>query len=182
MNEPNIDEALRGSASRFTASAASRAALDALVVETRSRAASASKRRAHRVFWIAPVAVVAAGALTGGGVLFAQYMNPDVRVPIEYTTTGGTEIGCTLAIRVDSSDTDVRDWLITNDWSGIGQRIYDDALANPYAADGDQSQQEIDALSFRAALARALDAELATDVGATDAHLSAVADCEGTLS
>ena len=89
--------------------------------------------------------------------------------------------GCTLAIRAEGDNSQLREWLVTNDWTGLGQRIYDEAMKNPYDIEGQQAPQEVDALSFEAATTRVLDEELANAPSIADGHLSAVDDCSGQL-
>lgn len=182
MTQPNMDDLLRASKQPFVPSTTTSAALDTLVSESAAPARRGRTRHARRALWAIPASALALGALTGGGVLFAQYFDPHVRVPIEYVTESGVEVGCTLAIREHDENAEARAWLNSDVWDGVGQRIHDYAIANPWSPEGgERSQDEIDAISFNGAMNVVLEEVWATGPLADDAHLAAVDNCTGQL-
>ena len=99
-----------------------------------------TRRSKKRLLWIAaPVVVLPALAfgLTAG--VEARSV-PDFTIPITYTTDTGRTISCSIDYFNDETnyaetDFGAVDYLRTQDWTGIGQRIYDNALARVTAGD-----------------------------------------------
>ena len=67
-----------------------------------------------------------------------QEVEVDATIPIVYTTDSGVKISCEVGIYVGdprtrtSADEAVADFLANEDWTGIGQEIYEEAIANPF--------------------------------------------------
>lgn len=187
MSKPGVDELLRGSMKSYEPSIATRAALESLVDASRAEAARSRAMRRRRSFWLIPGAVVAAGALTAGAAVFAPYFDPDVRIPIEYVTDTGVEVTCTYALRVGSAvggeNQELREWLTSQDWSGVGQRIYDDAVANPFVPgendEGEWTAEIVDSMSFFDAMGRQTDAP--EDIAVFGDTVTGTSDCTGQL-
>lgn len=137
MNKPNVDELLTGSAQHYAASTATRAALDALVGESRQAGARhvAPVRRTRtrsRAAWLIPGAILALGALTAGAVVIDDLLRADLPIAVEYTTDSGVAVSCTAQIQGGSLFSPHRAEVITyyetHDFSGVGQQIYEYAL------------------------------------------------------
>lgn len=187
MSKPSVDELLSGSMKSYDPSIATRAALDSLVDASRAEAVGRRAQRRRRSLWLIPGVVVAAGALTASAALFAPYFDPDVRIPIEYVTDTGVEVTCTYALRVGSviggENPELREWVTSHDWSGVGQRIYDDAVANPFIPgpddEGDWTAELIDSVSFSDAMARQTD--VPEGLTAFGDEVAGTSDCTGRL-
>lgn len=116
-----------------------------------------------------PVAGLSLIALTAGAIAVPlalrindQSVHVDVTIPISYVTETGRTISCEYGIYVGTPDnrTDADEeaiaFLKSADWSGIGQEIYEEALANPYVPgpndDWESDSQEVrDRFSFNQA-------------------------------
>lgn len=99
----------------------------------------AARRTRRRRWWaLAPVALVPALAFTATAGQDPR-MIPDLVIPIEYTTDTGVTVSCSLEFfngEIDYVETSFAgvDYLSAQDWTGIGQRIYERALE--YEASG----------------------------------------------
>ena len=86
-------------------------------------------RRALILLWVVPVGGL---ALTGGAVVLDSTLNPDVVVPIVYTTGTGQTFHCTVQIEGGSffhpGSSIIADALKGRNWDGIGQAMYERAL------------------------------------------------------
>jgi hypothetical protein len=133
MDTPTIDELLAGSRREYVPSAATKAALDATVADTRAARTFASRRSPRRrAMWLIPGGVVMVGALTAGAIVVDDLLHADLPIPIEYTTDTGIAVSCTAEIEGGSlfarTSDEVIDYYRTHDFEGIGQRIHDYAL------------------------------------------------------
>lgn len=119
-----------------------------------------------------PIGLVAAFALTGAAVLVPLgqlWVNDvpvefDAEIPIVYTTDTGVDVSCRYGIYFGvptnrtEADEQLADFVQNHDWSGIGQRIYDEAIANPFVpGPNDDWQVDTPELRDRASFNRALD-------------------------
>lgn len=187
MRKPSVDELLRGSTTSYEPSIATRAAVESLVDAARAEAVRSRAQRRRRSLWLIPGAVVVAGALTAGAAVFAPYFDPDVRIPIEYVTDTGVEVTCTYALRVgsvvDGENLELREWLTSQDWSGVGQRIYDDAVAHPFIPgeddEGEWTAELVDSVSFFDAMGRQTD--VPDGLTAFGDVVAGTSDCTGQL-
>ncbi|WP_430591649.1 hypothetical protein [Humidisolicoccus flavus] len=131
MQQPTIDEILSGSRPHFTPSLATEAALDALVLETRS-GASKSPRNRRRGLWLVPASVLGVAALTAGALVVDHYTRVELPVAIEYTSRSGEFVECTATIQGGSffspKPEAVIDYYTNHDFTGVGQQIYEYAL------------------------------------------------------
>lgn len=139
MTEPTIDELLTRSA---PSSRISEPGIQVQLhnVVAQSRESARSKLRRTRFRWaLAPVIVAPAIALATTAGTEAR-MVPDFTIPVTYTTDTGRTLSCSIDLfngelgYVEVSTAAV-DHLRAQDWTGIGQRIYDTAL--DYEAAGD---------------------------------------------
>ena len=138
MDDTLLDDLLKGSAPARRASEPNvKTQVDSLVVSTRAKAAT-GRRRLGLIWAAIPVLLVPgiAFATTAGT---EPRMVPDYTIPISYTTDTGTAVSCTLEFfngEIDYRETNTAqvDYLRAQDWTGIGQRIYDRALQEEPAA------------------------------------------------
>ncbi|WP_133160270.1 hypothetical protein [Cryobacterium zongtaii] len=133
------------------------------MIETTS--AQAKRIRAARPLWKRPLVTfpilgVCALAITAGALVYSFGGNPDVVIPISYVTDSGRAVSCGYALHVGteaSTDADpLRKFVAEHDWSGIGPRVYLEAIAHPYvptpAEAGELTADNIDRISFDLAL------------------------------
>lgn len=174
-----------------------------------AREAAASGIPARRRWWrrrrvVLPVLVVGIAALSGGALLIplnimvnGGHVKGDVVIPIVYTTDTGKQISCRDAIfygdengHKDAADKRLAAFMAEHDWTGIGQRAYEDALAHPFVpgVDGGLSEdtpEMRDRASFSSALDRVIadetPAELRIDPGKLGTISSGASDCQGEL-
>ncbi|UGS28028.1 hypothetical protein K8F61_07680 [Microbacterium resistens] len=117
------------------------------------------------------------------------YFTPDIEVPIEYVTISGTQIACSYALKVEATDGGdtgpLRAWLRDHDWTGFGQKVYDDAMARPFVPDpqypDEWTQQNLDTASWTEALERNVRAELPGELIPEGFRLHAASTCDGCL-
>lgn len=157
--------------------------LDAMLERIAATAAAehARPRRARRGARIAAMtaALVGVGALaTAATVFVAPNFTPDVVIPISYVTDEGTPVECTYSLAVRSWEganvTEAKEWIASHDWTGIGQRGYDLAQANPVNlgdpdVDSALTQEDLDRATVSAGISTAvvdeIPAELLDGVG-----------------
>lgn len=133
MSTRDVDEVLAESSPTFTTSAATEAALDTLVTESRSAVNVARRRRRRRLLWLLPTTVVAVGALTASAVAVDQMTRLDVPIAVEYTTDTGVTVSCTAHIASSlfaPQLAEITEYYATHEFAaeGIGQRVYNYAL------------------------------------------------------
>lgn len=189
MGKPTVDDVLVGSKSEPPASIALNAALDSLVVETQAASEAQRSKARRRNLWLVPTVAAGALALTAGAVLFTPNFDPDVRIPIEYVTDADETVSCTYALRVGSviggENPELREWVLAQDWTGVGQRIYDDAIAHPYVPDvnveGEFTQERIDSVSWFTALDRQIIDQIPADLTGFGDEIAGASNCTGQL-
>lgn len=86
-----------------------------------------SNRPRRRVPHLVPILAISGLALTGGATAWVTSVQPDVVIPVAYTTDVGQPIECVIYLEVPNPA--IREHLSNTDWAGIGSRIYDRALA-----------------------------------------------------
>jgi len=115
---------------------------------------------------IIPLGIAGVVALSGAAlavpltmVVNGTQVQPDVDIPINYTTATGVHVSCRYDVYVgdpahrSASDERLANFLHTHDWDGIGQRIYQRALDDPFVPSPDDhlevnDQQTRDQFSF----------------------------------
>lgn len=110
---------------------------------------------------IIPLGLGVLAVATGAAVLIPLQLSVndtpvelDVEFPIVYTTDTGIEVSCRYGLyfgnAVDRSAADERlaDFVSSHDWTGIGQRIYDEAIASPFVP-GPEDDWEVDTPELR---------------------------------
>ncbi|WZH36713.1 MAG: hypothetical protein PIR02_18500 [Microbacterium enclense] len=157
---------------------------------------SAPPRRRGRVVLPAGIAVV---ALSTGAALAAPIwlgvgqeatpVDPDARIPITYTTRSGVTVHCVWAVRVGDADRTAQDArigraLAQTDWEGVGQEIYDRAIANPRGPQPGEvwtndTPEVRDSLSFRIAVTPVIERRLPPEIVALKPSWASTSDCTG---
>ena len=151
----------------------------------------------HRAFL--PISVATMAVLTAGAILIPLDLSvngvrvePDVEIPIVYTTDTGVEVSCRQQFFFgepgdrDEDDVRIAEFMSSHDWTGVGQRIYAEALANPIIPEADGgTEPQFDQASFSNATNRVIEAEIPVSLQAAwtreGSTYSAVTDCTGEL-
>lgn len=184
--------------------------IDALVrqMATAARETNDATSASRRMRWwrrrriMLPLGITGALVLTGGAALIplsiwinGTQVEPDISIPIEYTTDTGVPVACTYLIYYNFEDRDedndrLNAFLQSHDWSGIGQRAYKEAISDPFVPGPEgslqnDSQQARDRVSLGRGINRALleeiPAELQGPLSRTDSTSASTTDCEGLL-
>ena len=131
-----------------------------------AQAAAATGTAGRSSWWkrpraMVPMGLVALVAVTGAAVLIplqlginGTHVELDAEIPIVYTTDTGVEVSCRFGIYfgdpADRSPADERlaSFMNEHDWTGIGQRIYDEAIADPFVP-GPNDEWEVDTPELR---------------------------------
>jgi len=164
---------------------------------------SPSARWWKRRRFVLPLSIVGVIALTGSAALIpltlwvnGSQVDPDVRIPIIYTTDTGVEVNCEYWIYYgepglrDSDQERLIAFLDSHDWTGIGQRAYAEAIADPFDTGEagslqDDTPQARDRISLDRGITRMVRAEVPNDVRAAldkEGYISAsTSSCEGQL-
>lgn len=187
MSKPTVDELLMTSRPRsFAEDAQVRQQIADLVAKTHAAdAAGRAPRRRRRLLIAIPVVGFGALALTAGALVVTT-MTPAVTIPISYTTDTGRTVTCSVEAGggsiLDPQSTAIGDYLRSQDWSGIGQRVYDRAIANSGPdADADIAQDEIGNTSWSNAMAALIPGTMPEDLIADWTYTGWSSDCTGEL-
>lgn len=170
-----------------------------------ARRAVTAESATPRPWWkrrrtIIPLGIAGVVALTGTAVVIPlslgvnhTWVDPDTEIPIVYTTDTGVDVSCRYGIYfgdpVDRSAADERlaEFVKSHDWTGIGQRIYEEAIANPFVP-GPNDDWEVDTQdardesSFSRATTDLILNEIPSDLMQEPGQTSvATTDCKGQL-
>lgn len=181
------------------------AELRALVrrMSAEAREASIAASAARAPWWkrrrvMIPLAVGVVVALTGSAVLVpldlwsdGVKVDLDAEIPIVYTTDTGVDVTCRFGIHFGdpthrtAADEALAEFVETHDWTGIGQRIYDEAILNPFVPGPDDdlevdTQEGRDAFSFYRAL-DLISEEIPIELRQAGQSSGATTDCTGQL-
>ncbi|MFE6736180.1 hypothetical protein [Microbacterium sp. NPDC057650] len=174
--------------------------IDPLIADLANATASAPRRH----WWkrpriVLPIAFGVALLATGAAAyvpltLFinGQRAESEVRIPIHYETETGVTVDCWYGIYVGDpanrteADQRLADFLNAQDWTGIGQRIYEKAIAEPFAPgpndDWEVDTQEIrDDFSFNRALSELVDGRVPESLVHDGMGWGATSNCTGQL-
>lgn len=178
------------------------------VMAMQARATSRTESPRRKPWWkrrriVIPLGVLGVAALTGAAVLipFGLWINGtqvelDAEIPITYTTDNGIDISCRYGIYFGDpvnrtpADEQLAEFVETHDWTGIGQRIYDDAIANPFAPGADDNwdvdteadtQERRDTLTFILATSRVIWGEIPPELQQRNESTGSTSDCTGQL-
>lgn len=142
-----------------------------------------------------PVGVVGVLALTGGAIAVpfvlgveGEWVDMDASIPIEYVTESGVAVSCKLGVYVRSDngrtaeDDQAAKFLAEEDWTGIGQEVYDHAIANPVSPQEgevwtDDTPELRDGVSFKLALTTVVISHLPPEMQGTG--LASTDTCTG---
>lgn len=145
-----------------------------------------------------PIAIGTALVTTAGALIVplalginGQQVDIDALIPIHYTTETGVTVDCTYGIYVGdpadrtAADQELADYLNTQDWSGIGEEIYDQAMANPFVPGPNDdwqvdNQQIRDRFSFNRAL-NVIYERIPADLMTEGMSTGATTNCTGQL-
>lgn len=110
---------------------------------------------------VIPLGIAGVVALTGAAVVIPLSLGvngswgaPDAEIPIVYTTETGVEVRCRYGMSfgdpADRTEADERlaEFVRNHDWTGIGQRIHDEAIARPFVP-GPDDDWEVDTQELR---------------------------------
>lgn len=146
-----------------------------------------------------PIGLGTLVAITGAAVLIPLQLRVndtlvdlDAEIPIIYTTDTGVDVSCRygfyFGVPADRTDADeeLADFVQTHDWTGIGQRIYDEAIANPFVPgpndDFEVDTQEIrDMFSFNNATSTVIWEEIPEELLQEGQSSGSPSDCKGQL-
>lgn len=179
----------------------SEADIEHRVAGAASRIQRSSPRRAP--FWkrtrVAIPVLAAAVALMGAAVVLplqlwvdGREVDIDLEVPVEYVTAGGHRVACTAGFHFGSPsgrgpelEAAVNE-LRGRDWSGIGEEIYEHAVAHPVAPqDGEvwrvDTAQVREKIAFELAITAVMTSRT-SDTLPAGAGIVVTNDCTGRLS
>ncbi|WP_322411010.1 hypothetical protein [Microbacterium invictum] len=149
-----------------------------------------------------PIGVAGVLALTGAAFVLPLdrfgvggiTVDADVVIPISYTTDTGVDVDCRYAIYygdpTDRTESDERlaAFMVEQDWSGVGQRMYVRAIANPFVPGRDgglqsDTQANRDQMSLSIAISDVIEEIIPDDLRDNREGLieSSVTDCQGKL-
>lgn len=178
------------------------------VMAIQARATSLTESPAHTHWWkrrrtMIPLGVLGIAALTGAAVWipFSLGINGtqvalDAEIPIIYTTDNGIDVSCRYGLYFGDpvnrtpADEQLAEFVENHDWTGIGQRIYDDAIANPFAPGPDDNwevdpkldtQELRDSHTFILATSRVIWAEIPPELQQQSESTGSTSDCTGQL-
>jgi hypothetical protein len=175
-----------------------RSIIDAMTKEIR-------EVQSHRNRWWSrwrltiPVGSAALLAITGAALapqLFiwinGQEATLDTRIPITYTTRSGVSVECVFGAAVDpdkggslGDQERMTAFLNDNDWTGVGQEIYDYAIANPLTADDGSwtdDPKARDRQTLKTAIRQVILMHVPADLlDGTNVYLASTDNCEGQL-
>ena len=175
------------------------AIMNAMAREIPSQPAAAPTRRWWWKSWkiAVPVGAAAILALTGAAIATPlvlavgepdNWVELDARIPITYETESGVSVSCMYGAYVRSGndrtveDERVAEFLAEENWTGVGQEVYDYAIAHPVTPKADEvwtndSPEVRDTISFKLALASVITARLPPEM--QGAGLASTDTCNG---
>lgn len=174
-------------------------------LSTDAREASLTGSSARMPWWKRrragiPLGIAGIVALTGAAVLVplglwinGTQVDLDAEIPIVYTTDTGVDVSCRWGIYFgepvnrSAADEKLAEFVENHDWTGIGQRIYEEAIANPFVPgpndDWEVDNQELrDNFSFNNALNLVIWDEIPASLLEQEGQSAgATSDCTGKL-
>jgi len=177
------------------------AALSPLVIAMWERAQSSPPARSPRKRWRITIPVIVLALVsTGAAIAFpipttmsigeqGTIVEPDARIPINYTTTSGREVTCQYLVYLGDDvrttrESEVAAILGETDWTSVGQDIYDYAINNARGpVDGElwtnDSPEINDAHSFILAVQPVVEGRLPADMQGDVDTWRMTSTCEG---
>lgn len=174
-----------------------RAAQAEATIESRSPAPWWRRRRT-----LIPLGIAGVVALTGAALVIplnqlwidGMTVDADVVIPVNYTTDTGVDVSCRYSIYYgdpadrSESDEQLAAFVADQDWTGIGQRIYEHAIANPFVPGRDgglqfDTQQNRDQMSLSIAIRHEIEEIIPDHLRDTPEGIieSGLTDCQGKL-
>lgn len=177
---------------------------DQLITQMANAASSEVSTARLRTSWwkkpriVVPIVIGAAIMTTAGALIVPLALgvngiqvDVDARIPIHYTTETGVTVDCTYGIYVGdpahrtAADHRLAKYLSAHDWSGIGEKVYDRAMANPFVPgpndDWEVDNQELrDQFSFNNAL-NLIYERIPADLMTEGTSTGATTNCTGQL-
>lgn len=135
----SIDDLLRASAPHPASTDAVIAAdVDRLSIAARAHAAG--RRRVRRLSWVAVPVLVLPGLALASTAGTDPRMAPDFEIPISYVTDTGRQVSCSFELfngELDYVETNTQavDFIAAQNWDGMGQKIYEEAMRRDAAGD-----------------------------------------------
>ncbi len=137
--DTSIDDLLRASAPR-------RVSTDGMVaaeverVGIAARIHAARRRRVRRLSWVAVPVLALPGIALASTAGTDPRMIPDFEIPVSYVTDTGLQISCSIELfngELDHVETNTKavEYIAAQNWEGVGQRIYEEALKRDAAGD-----------------------------------------------
>lgn len=145
-----------------------------------------------------PLGIGGLVALTGAAVFVplglwvnGTQVDLDAEIPIVYTTDTGAEVSCRYGFYFGdpadrtAADEELAQFVQEHDWTGIGQRVYDEAIANPFVPGPDDhievdNQEVRDGFSFFHALGLVWE-EIPAELQQAGSSAGGTSDCTGRL-
>jgi hypothetical protein len=146
-----------------------------------------------------PIGFVGVLAVTGAGIaapLILAVGEPgnevelDARIPITYMTESGVTVNCVYGVyltggsgrTVDSER--AAEFLANEDWTGVGQEIYDFAIAHPVTPQEGEvwtndTPEVRDAISFKLAVVPVISSHLPAELREVGSQLASTDTCTG---
>ncbi|WP_341974425.1 hypothetical protein LTA6_002867 [Microbacterium sp. LTA6] len=173
-----------------------------MTVDTREASIAGTLTRApwwKRRRTMIPLGIAGAIALTGAAVMIplgiavnGTPVEMDVEIPILYTTDTGVDVSCRYGIYFgdpatrSAADERLAEFAQNHDWTGIGQRVYEEAIANPFAPGPNDvwetdTQELRDRHSFNLAIGGVLYGEIPAELRAEGQQVGGTMDCTGQL-
>lgn len=173
-----------------------------MAMDARDAAADRSARRSpwwRRRRGVGPLAIAGAIAVSAAAVMVPLTMEVggtqvelDVEVPIVYTTDTGVDVSCRYGLYFGDpadrteADEQLAQFVAGHDWTGIGQRIYEEAIDNPFVPGPDydgqgDDQAVLDKHSFILAAVHLIRDEIPDDLWQQGFSSGATMDCQGLL-
>mgnify|MGYP003420082169 FL=1 len=88
---------------------------------------------------------------------------------------------------IGGENPELREWVLAQDWTGVGQRIYDDAIAHPFVPTEDTPAEDgwttelVDSVSWFDAMDRQIIGQIPADLTGFGDEISGASDCTGQL-
>lgn len=186
----NLDDLLIESGGEsLSANARVRDQVSALVAKSEGAAVSRRPRWVRNAIIAVAAAVLVDVGLTAGAVGVGNTFTPDVVIQVSYITDQERQVDCSIYIEggsiLDPGSTVIGDYLKHQDWTGIGQKMYQravqlsDALA--LSEPGTLSEAERDQWAWYMAEDQLTVRSVPNDMLAEGEHAASGSSCPGEL-
>lgn len=137
--DTSIDDLLRASAPhRVSTDQVVAAEVDRVGIAARIHASR--RRQIRRLSWVAIPVLALPGIALASTAGTDPRMIPDFEIPISYVTDTGRHVSCSIELfdgELDYVETNTKavDFIAAQNWDGVGQKIYDEAVKRDVAGD-----------------------------------------------